>query len=417
MQNRVYVVVITVIATIERKMATLNLTLDTRRARKDGTYPLVFRLRTQDKYCDIGTGFKVHKEQFDIKSNSLLHDMEGNIALEQLKTYYLKRLRTFSAEHLGCNDLKQIKSFLIDTPQNEITVFDFWNKHIDELKTANRHGGAKVYHTSLSVISKEIELCIPFSKLDYKSIIELESKLFKRGMNPNGIGVYMRSFRAICNKAVHFDIVGLEWYPFRKYRIRKEKTTPRVFTMTEMKAYFNLDLDSSHPLYRSWLIGKLIFMLRGINIKDLLLLSQVNIKGGRIIYKRSKTGKLYSIALTPEVQNIINQLQSGNTLIGVLSDAELKNRPQLVEVIVQKRKVINAHLRKLGILINSKEALSTYVFRYTYANISRQLGYSKDLIAEALGHSYGNSVTGIYLEQFDNAVIDEMNREVVKVVH
>jgi integrase len=235
-------------------------------------------------------------------------------------------------------------------------------------------------------------------------------------MSPNGIGVYMRSFRAICNKAVHFDIMGLEWYPFRKYKIRKEKTTPRVFTMTEMKAYFNLELESTHPLYRSWLIGKLIFMLRGINIKDLLLLSLDNIKGGRIIYKRSKTGKLYSLALTPEVQDVINKLQSGNTLIGVLSDVELKNRPHLVEVIVQKRKVINAHLRKLGILINSKEALSTYVFRYSYANISRQLGYSKDLIAEALGHSYGNSVTGIYLEQFDNAVIDEMNRRVIDAV-
>ncbi len=72
--------------------------------------------------------------------------------------------------------------------------------------------------------------------------------------------------------------------------------------------------------------------------------------------------------------------------------------------------------KKIGILINSKEALSTYVFRYSYANISRQLGYSKDLIAEALGHSYGNSVTGIYLEQFDNAVIDEMNRKVVDAV-
>jgi integrase len=394
-------------------MATLNLTLDTRRARKDGTYPLVFRLRTQDKFCDIGTGFKVHKEQFDIKSNSLLHDMEGNITLEQLKTYYLKRLRTYSIEHIGCTDLKSIKEYLVNKPRNVITINEFWSNHIEELKTASRHGGAKVYKTSLSVISQEIDLNIPFAKLDYKTVVDLENKLYKRGMSSNGISVYMRSFRAICNKAIHFDIAGIEWYPFRKFKIRKEKTTPRVFTMAEMKAYFNLELEVSHPLYRTWLIGKLIFMLRGINIKDLLLLSQVNIKGGRIIYNRSKTGKIYSIELTPDVQDIINQLQSGNTLVGILSDAELKNKPQLVEVIVQKRKVINAHLRKLGILINSNEALSTYVFRYSYANISRQIGYSKDLIAEALGHSYGNSVTGIYLEQFDNAVIDEMNRRVV----
>jgi len=39
----------------------------------------------------------------------------------------------------------------------------------------------------------------------------------------------------------------------------------------------------------------------------------------------------------------------------------------------------------------------------------KQLGYSKDLIAEGLGHEYGNSVTGIYLEQFDLYKVDEMN--------
>ena len=50
-------------------MATLNITLDTRRARKDGTYPVVFRLRTQDKFCDIGTGFKILKEQLDQYQN------------------------------------------------------------------------------------------------------------------------------------------------------------------------------------------------------------------------------------------------------------------------------------------------------------------------------------------------------------
>ena len=93
----------------------------------------------------------------------------------------------------------------------------------------------------------------------------MENKLFKRGLSVNGIGGYMRSFRAICNTAIHFDIVSYEWYPFRKYKIKKEKTTPRVISMLEMKSYFNLNLEKSNPLYNSWLIGKLIFMLRGIN--------------------------------------------------------------------------------------------------------------------------------------------------------
>ena len=394
-------------------MATLNLTLDTRRARKDGTYPLVFRVRVEDKFCDIGTGFKIFKEQFDLKTNSLVNDIESNILLDQLKTHYLKRLRTYTAENLGCNDLKSMKAYLINKQPSEFTITEFWVNHIETLKTAGRYGGAKVYNTSLSVISQEIDLNIPFSKLNFKTIVDLESKLFQRGMSTNGIGVYMRSFRAICNKAIHYDIVGYEWYPFRKHKIRKEKTTPRVISVTEMTSYFNLDLEKKNPLYKTWLIGKLIFMLRGINIKDLMLISHNNMKSGRIIYKRAKTGKLYSIEVLPAMQEIFNELNSNCTLVGILSQSEIKNSAKLLEIIVQKRKVINAHLKKIGLLINSPEPLSTYVFRYSYANILKQQGYSKDLIAESLGHEYGNSVTGIYLEQFDNEIVDEMNKKMI----
>jgi hypothetical protein len=46
----------------------------------------------------------------------------------------------------------------------------------------------------------------------------------------------------------------------------------------------------------------------------------------------------------------------------------------------------------------------------------KQLGYSKDLIAEGLGHEYGNSVTGIYLEQFDMEVVDIMNQNLINSV-
>ena len=46
--------------------------------------------------------------------------------------------------------------------------------------------------------------------------------------------------------------------------------------------------------------------------------------------------------------------------------------------------------------------------------IAKSLGYSKDLIAEALGHEYGNKVTGIYLNQYADSVIDEVNERVTR---
>jgi integrase len=99
-------------------------------------------------------------------------------------------------------------------------------------------------------------------------------------------------------------------------------------------------------------------------------------------------------------------------LLGLI-DQEALNSPKIIEILTQKRKTINHHLKKIGAKLNILEPITTYVFRYSYANAAKQLGYSKDLIAEALGHEYGNSVTGIYLEQFDQDVLDKMNQSIL----
>lgn len=46
-------------------MATLKLALDTRRAKKDGTFPLVFRIGVASKSAYIKTGIYIQENQFD----------------------------------------------------------------------------------------------------------------------------------------------------------------------------------------------------------------------------------------------------------------------------------------------------------------------------------------------------------------
>lgn len=394
-------------------MATLNLVLDKRRARKDGTFPLVFRLRIGRKFCDIGTAYKLKIGEFDERSLSIKDDVEANQNLSELSLMYLKRLRTFLSQNPSCSDIYKVKEYLLNREPENVTIKSFWENEIEVLKKSGRHGGARTYSMTLSVINQLTNLKRPFQSFDYNDLINLEQKLYSRGIKVNSLSVYLRTFRTICNKAIKHELVSHEWYPFRKYTFRKEKTTPRVLSLKEMKSYFGLNLKVTSLQYESWLIGQLLFMLRGINIKDLLLLSSENIKQGRVIYRRAKTGKLYSIQLLPEIEQLFHQFSPNKTLLGVLGDNDLKDKERLVKVILQKTKNINSHLKQVGKLIDAHESITTYVFRYSYSNIAKQLGYSKDMIAEALGHEYGNSVTGIYLEQFDMELIDEMNSEII----
>ncbi len=398
-------------------MATIKLTLDTRRAKKNGTYNLVFRITAFKKFKDITTGYSVNRDDFDVTTSTIINNQTFNQQLQELNTHYLNRFRTFMNNNIGSEDLEAIKSYLIGKLPNEVTVYEFWEEHIESLHIANRSGGARVYKTALSVISKEMDLNVPFKKIGYKDIVSLETSLYKRGLSANGMGAYFRSFKAIVNKAINYEILPNEFYPFKKFKIKKTKTTPRVLTMEEMKSYMNLNLDRSHPLYSTWNIGKLIFMLRGINITDLLLLTQENIVNDRIIYTRKKTGKLYSIQITVEVRKILSEFKSNITLLGVLNDNEHKDKVKLVEIIIQRRKVINAQLKRIGLMLKTKEALSSYVFRYSYANFAKQLGIPIDVISSLLGHKMGLDVTNIYLQDFNLDEIDRVNQQIMDAVN
>lgn len=396
-------------------MATLTLVLENRRANKEGKFPLLFRISIQKKSTYINTGIHLNTSEFNSKRSVIVSSVSLNARIKQLEAEYHQKLNLILLDHPFITDPVEIKNKLLSKAKDEVTIKEFWEEHIETLYNSGRNGGAKVYKMSLSALSKHVNLTIPFRKFGYRELLQLEDNLFKQGISVNGVGVYFRSLRAIYNKAIHVDIVDTQIYPFRKYKIKTEKTTPRVLTLQEIKSYFQLNLSPEDSNYIYWSIGKLIFMLRGINITDLLQLNNKSLKGERIIYKRSKTGKVYSIALTPEIVEVLRIFKSDYTLLGLVDCNKIRSRNS-TEHLIQKRKVINKHLKQIGAALELKEELTTYVFRYTYANIAKQLGYSKDLIAEALGHEYGNSVTGIYLEQFDQEIIDKMNDSIIKSI-
>ena len=77
---------------------------------------------------------------------------------------------------------------------------------------------------------------------------------------------------------------------------------------------------------------------------------------------------------------------------------------------------MNKQIKKLGRILNIDGLNSTYVQRHSYATACKNLGYSNELIAEALGHGYGNAITSIYLDSFDKEKIDAMNETICNQV-
>lgn len=398
-------------------MATVQLTVKSR-SRKDGTYPLVFRIRHNRQYFDIPTNKSIPLSKFDRKRGRVIGNKELQFHLDEMMELFEKKVRTFSLQNISREfSFKELKSFVLSRSGDEVTIKEFWNERIQNLQKAGRGGSSRTYKNSLSVIFKIIDLERPFKALTVTDLSKVEQKLRESGNKYNSIAVYLRSFRAICNQAINEGLVDYEWYPFRKFKIRKEKTVPRVLSLEEMQKYFAAPISKDDSLYKVWNVGKLLFLMRGINLRDLLFLTKDDIKNGKIIYKRGKTGKMYSIKYTLLLSEVISTFNHERlTLIGMIPDSLLQNPSISLESRAQITKRVNSKLKQIGEDLNLNEKLTTYVFRYSYANIAKKLGYSKDLIAEALGHEYGNKITGIYLELFDLDKLDQMAEHIEKVV-
>lgn len=402
-------------------MISLRLTPDTRRKKKDNTYPLVFRIRYNGEARDVKTGFSVSESDWSNRNNFIkeTHPEYAVIAprITELKLQYMAKLMEYEKVAVSPS-IQEAKDFLFSKPKKQVTVYSFWEDEVKQLYRANRNGGAQVYKEALIAINKVRSLDIPFEKLDYNFLKAVEAEFLSRGVKQNTIGVHYRAMRAIYNKAINSSLISYGYYPFRAFRIKREATVPRTISLADIRKYFRFELDKNSYMYESFLMGQLMFMLIGINCKDLLLLRDGDIRDGRVFYRRAKTKKLYSIKLLPRAEEIISHFQEkkASTVLGLLTEDELSNRERITLIIRQKNKVFNSHLSKIGRMLGFREKLTGYVFRYTISNICKQLGYSKDLIAEALGHEYGNRVTGIYLEAFDKELVDEMNYRVYKAV-
>lgn len=123
--------------------------------------------------------------------------------------------------------------------------------------------------------------------------------------------MHLRNLRNVINFAIDEGVA--QNYAFRNFHIPSEETAMRVLPVEKMRQLAGLKLCKADEEYRD--IFLLCFYLIGINMKDLALLTPASYSGGRIEYRRAKTGKLYSIKVEDEARAIIEKYKGAKHLL------------------------------------------------------------------------------------------------------
>jgi integrase len=399
-------------------MANIKTLLDLRRAKSDGTFNIIFRITDCKKVYTINSGLSLPKHYWDDRKGQVGKTYPNAKLLNiKLSKHFFKieqAVLSFDDE-FSIERLKAILSGkpLVDAPE---TFQVFADKIIQQMIEANRVGNAIVYQTAVNRLITYCGKDVSFIEVNYKLLDQFSHHLITSGLKINSVSNYFRSIRAIYNKAIKMKVVDRSLYPFHDISIKSEKTSKRAVLKEDIARLLEIPLQHQSTSWRALNYFMLSFYLRGISFTDLAYLKQSNIIDGRVEYKRRKTHKDYSVKLFPVAETIINLMHvpGSDYLLPIIPIDVPEDSLKAKRTIQQCIKTTNKYLKLLSVEVGLGSPVTTYSSRHSFATIAKRMGYSNELIAEALGHEYGNKITNIYLDTFEEEVLDAMHQQVIK---
>jgi integrase len=402
--------------------ANVILTLDNRRAKKDGTFPLVFRIYRNDSFFPIQTGYSLLPKDWDDQRRTVKASYKGTNAPVWLNNYLQKQKSSYLdligklAENKQLVGLSNagLKERLVGKT-DEIDFFDYTQKLIDEMVSIKKIGNARIYKSVMKVLQTYRNgKKLSFQELNYEFLKKFEYDFFTKDSNSiNGLSTYMRTIRAIYNKAIKDGISQEENYPFKLYKIKSEATQKRAISINHINSIEKLYFDEEHPLFHTRNYFLLSFYLMGIPFADLAHLKKANIIEGRIQFSRQKTNRKYDISLTEKSNTILNyylKKYSGSEYIFPIINRS--NPIEQYKDVEWARNRYNKKLQKIAGLCGIEKNLTSYVSRHSFATLAKNKGIPITAISEMLGHE-SVKTTQVYLDSLPSDMIDKYHRDIL----
>lgn len=292
---------------------------------------------------------------------------------------------------------------------NDISLVD----HILRYSLLKSHRRTRKLYEGTANKVRLFDSIITIDKVNKEWLIRFELFCAKT-MSINGYAIHMRNIRAVFNHLIAEGVTTN--YPFKKYKIKKEKTVHRALTEEQLKLIKYANAPGFCLEYKD--LFMLSIYLIGINPKDLLYLKYENIIVGRIVYHRYKTNKLYNVKIEPEALDILQKYKGDKYLLNCL-DRYKDYLDYLHHMNDGLKKLGMEYIEGKGYVKATKAIcpeLTSYWARHTWATIAYGIGVSKDVISQALGHSNRVAVTDIYIE-YDLGKVDEANRKVINYIN
>lgn len=392
-------------------MASISLKLDRRRATARGLYPIQFLLSSKGKVTTIGTGVNIRPEHWNGEVNKAVlpkcpNARAINESIESLFFKYTNTLRNLENDgKLVGKSVTEIKKLLVEvrSGSSKESLTDYFSRYAESRRTEKSR---EVYRYTLKTIRAFDNEEVPFEKVNVIWLKAFDAHLEKQSVGINTRAIHFRNLSAVFNSAINEDLIGLEYYPFRKFKIASSRKDKEALTEEQLQRL--IAYDTPYPFRRTARdLFLLSFYMCGMNLVDLYHLDRL--RDGRVHFVRTKTsGKNInpvSILVQPEAAEIIARYAGAEHVLRFIEE-----RATYDTFIHQVQRALRHIAKELGI-----EGLTFYWARYTWATLADKLGISEKEISKGLGH-VDTSIAGKFYISYDWTKVDRANRTVLDYI-
>ena len=287
-------------------------------------------------------------------------------------------------------------------------LISFMKEVAEGLRKSGNYGTAHVYRSSMNaIIAFNGSRNLSFKKVNQEFLKSFETYLREKDCSWNTVSTYMRTLRAVYNRAVDRRMASYIPHHFRYVYTGTRADRKRALEKEDMERLMKELPKQIHQgreeLQRTRAYFFLMFMLRGMPFVDLAYLKKQDMVGNVLTYRRRKTGRLLTVTLLPETMNTDS---ASPYLFPILTGGESTEATYREYQIALRN--FNYQLLLLKQVLALTSDLSSYTARHTWATMAYYCEIHPGIISEAMGHS-SIIVTETYLKPFKNKKIDEAN--------
>jgi site-specific recombinase XerD len=403
---------------------TTKILFDTRRAKKDGLYPVKIRLIYERKIRYYPTPYDFSKGKFNkIMFGERLSQVEKNIK-KSIQSFEDKAIEVInSIQNFNWIDFE--KGYLANRSAKNY-IKDAFDERISELKSNGQIGTSVSYNCAKSSI-EQFQANLKFSDITPTILNKYEKEMLDKGCSRTTISIYLRTLRSLFNNAISNKDILPSLYPFRKndyekdkYEIPEGSNIKKALELKEIESIvkYNAVKGSVKEMSRDYWF--FIYLTNGLNVKDLCLLKYKDIDETTLKFIRAKTirqkkEKVIYATLRDESLKIIekwgNKKKSIETYVfPILNGKETPERQR--QLIQQLTHIINDNIKSIAEDLEIKKTVTTYSARHSFATVLKRSGASMEVISEMLGHS-NLKTTRLYLDSFEKDTLEKTTNALI----